>query len=80
MIDHEKIDRHFAVELFCEAAKQDIRTLCKDAIESSNRSFGQLARYARERFDLAKMEAENFGDDALGCSGVVVGMCDDTNF
>ena len=66
--DQDRIDRHFAIELFAEAAKMDIRKTCKDEIESSNRRFGQLNRYTRVRFDLAKMETENFGDDA-GCWG-----------
>lgn len=45
MIDHARIDRHFAIELFTEAAKMDIAQLAKAHIETSNRSFGQRIRY-----------------------------------
>lgn len=74
LIDHARIDRHFAIDLFCEVAHGDISKQCKAHIETSNRSFGQFTRYTRERFDLAKMESENFGDDAVGCSGLRWGM------
>jgi uncharacterized protein YjiS (DUF1127 family) len=69
--DHARIDRHFAIDLFAEAAKGDVTKQCKAHIETVNRSFGQLNRYTRERFDLARMESENLGDDAgFMCSGL----------
>lgn len=71
--DHARTDRHFSVELFAEAAKMDVAKQCKEAIESSNRSFGQMIRQHRERMDRAMMETENMGDDAVGCSGLAWG-------
>lgn len=70
LIDHARIDRHFAIELFAEAGKTDIRKACKEAIETSNRSFGQMIRQHRERMERVAMESENMGDDAVGCSGL----------
>jgi hypothetical protein len=68
--DHTRIDRHFAIELFTESAKMDIRKTCKEAIESSNRSFGQMIRHHRERMERV-MTDENIGDDAgFMCSGL----------
>lgn len=61
---------HTHTDRLAAAAHADIAQLAKAHIETSNRSFGQHIRYTRERFDLAKMETENFGDDAGCCSGL----------
>lgn len=59
--NHARIDRHFAVELFCEAAKQDIARYCKQAVETSNRSFGQMIRQHERRMSLL-LSDDNLGD------------------
>lgn len=62
LTDHARIDRHFAIELFTEAAKMDIRKTCKEAIESSNRSFGQMDRQHKERIARVLLSDEMMGD------------------
>jgi hypothetical protein len=49
MIDHARIDRHFAIELSVAMATADMRLKCKALTEHSNRKFGQMIRQHEAR-------------------------------
>ncbi len=48
-LDQSTINRHVDIEILAAVAQQENTALCKQLIESSNRSFGQLIRQHEAR-------------------------------
>lgn len=49
-------ERHRQIDLQCLWLEVELREMTKAATEYMNRSYGQIARYSRKRFEMAKRE------------------------